>query len=122
MLESIKRLLRRKQSPRPQIARIHRATTPIEAFERAKLAAWVHDPMTQRVLSLVESRRPSLFIGGSGVDVRTEFDVQAVNNRLHQLQGWEMVMSAISVIHIEPETIKALREEYQETGDEDLHE
>jgi hypothetical protein len=118
MFKFFKRLFVRKRTPLPRIPVVLKATTPIDARERAEIAAWVHDPMTARVLSLVEARKPSLFVGGSGVEVRSEFDQQAVNNRFHQLQGWELFLSALSVVHIEPNTVRDLQEEYQ--SDEEI--
>jgi len=67
---------------------------PLDLKEREKLRGIISDPVFQKVIRNAHSKKPGVNPSGTGV-APTERCELIANNRLHQLQGWEMLEAAI---------------------------
>ena len=66
----------------------------------------------QLMLKKVEEGKPSVHILTSGISEK--FDISLVNNRFHQMQGWEMLLMEIhkSYKNVELQTYQPLTETF----------
>jgi hypothetical protein len=63
--------------------------------ERQKLRQIIVDPVFTKALRNAHAKKPSTGPSGTGVSGTTEHSMLIANNRLHQLQGWEMFEAAL---------------------------
>jgi len=87
--------------------------TPLDHDEREKLRGMISDPVFQKVIRNAHARKPGVNPAGTGM-APTEHSQLIANNRLHQLQGWEMLEAAIFAQAEEtlPRTFVPLKETY----------
>lgn len=85
--------------------------------ERGELRKFFESPLWKKTLSNVRTARPPLFVGGT----ETPLGNQIANNRLHQLQGWQLFEVALArSILPEPPKRKQLTESYPDAGRPDF--
>jgi hypothetical protein len=96
---------------RPKPGRIH---IPLSPEERQWFKATLNHATFQRVLDNVYARRPSLAAPETGC---VQPNALAANNRLHQLQGWELFEAALIIEAEEPKVKKPqVTETYPDAG------
>lgn len=80
--------------PKKPVAKI-----ALELSHRARLIELLNDPVMQAALANVLLQKPGVFFGGSATEAHKAGDVGMAtllaNNRLHQIQGWELFEAAL---------------------------
>jgi hypothetical protein len=86
---------------------------PLDIKEREKLRGIISDPVFQKAIRNAHAKKPSVNPTGTGISANPQCE-QIANNRLHQLQGWEMLEAAIFAQAEEaaPRTFVPLKETY----------
>lgn len=67
---------------------------PLSLDERKRLKEIIADPVFERAIELAHNRKPSVYAPYTGSIAGCEPNALAANNRLHQIQGWEMFEAA----------------------------
>lgn len=86
---------------------------PLDLKEREQLRKIISDPVFQKVIRNAHAKKPDVNPPNSGT-YASEFSLQIANNRLHQLQGWEMFEAALfrQAEEAVPRTFVPLKETY----------
>ena len=85
----------------------------LQPDSRRKLISWLKLPETRLALQLIEQSRPTVWVSGSGTNVKGDADQQKTVNRLHQLQGWEMYKNSLfALADPEPEVNAQIEETF----------
>jgi len=71
------------------------AEEPLTEVERQRFRQMIADPVFQKVIRNAWRYRPPTTPLGTGESVRDQNALLIANNRLHQLQGWEMFEAAV---------------------------
>lgn len=92
-----------------------RQIVPLTAPERKRFREIIQEPVFQRVIENAYAKKPSVAAQNTGCTNPSEL---AANNRLHQLQGWEMLEAAIFAQAEEPIVKKTqyIEETYPDAG------
>lgn len=85
------------------------APVPLSHEERVKLRELFADPVYRKAFSNARLMRPSAFAHSEGLN--GALGGQIANNRLHQIQGWEMFEAALAKQALDPLPPKKLLEE-----------
>lgn len=89
---------------------------PLDLKERTRLIDLLNDPVMQKALGNVARHKPGVFFVGSGLEANATKDTAMAtlmaNNRLHQIQGWELFEAALFAQADDP---KPAREKPTET-------
>lgn len=101
----------------PETAEV-RLKSPLNSEERAKLRSLLDEPAFVKAWRNASLSKPHFF--PQGLD--TAQGLQIGNNRLHQLQGWELFRSALLRESMEP-TIKPTpaKDNYPQSGTIEAH-
>lgn len=68
--------------------------SPLTLPERIRLREIINDPVFNKVIRNAHCKKPTTGPEGVGIHVKTD-SLLIANNRLHQLQGWEMFEAAL---------------------------
>mgnify|MGYP001156746359 FL=1 len=87
--------------------------------EKQKIRVLYADPIFNKVLSMAEEHKPSVLIAESGLNITSpEMSQAVVNNRFHQLQGWEMFKGVfLGILEIQKnKTRESIRDDFPDEG------
>lgn len=88
-----------KSQPRAKRPRKPAAPFVLDLKDRTRLASLLNDEVMQKALANAAALKPGVFFVGSGLDANATKDTAMAtlmaNNRLHQIQGWEMFEAAL---------------------------
>jgi len=87
--------------------------TALDYNEREKLRGIISDPVFQKAIRNAHAKKPSVNPTGTGMAPTAQCELIA-NNRLHQLQGWEMLEAALfaQAEEVAPRAFVPLKETY----------
>jgi len=114
MIKSLFRKLfsRRPSAPEFRLPEINDTPPPaLDEFTRRTIRAWLADPTTKLVMSLVEAQHP-----GRNVPTmlpRSEADKDAAVCYLNRIRGWELYRNQVLTILRVPEAGGDVHETYQ---------
>jgi hypothetical protein len=88
---------------------------PLSLDERKALRAILASDVFKKALQNAHAKKPGVHVEGTGVFKVTELSPMLANNRLHQLQGWEMFEAALFMQAEEtmPRQAVQIQEQYQ---------
>jgi hypothetical protein len=93
---------------------------PLELKARTRLRELLNDPVLARALQIVHLHKPGVVIGGATgttITVSPEAALHAVNNRLHEIKGWEAYQTALFALVLDPPVKRApLTETYPDNA------
>lgn len=76
-----------------------RAIVPFSGEERKRFREIIADPVFKHAIENAYAKKPSVYTDGTGT---SKPDMLAGNNRLHQIQGWDMFEAALFAQAEEP--------------------
>lgn len=94
--------------------------TPLEVLsprEKAQLRQFMESGVYLKLLSIVESMKPSSHCSKAGSTERDAFSNERANARLGEIRGWELHTTALYMALATPKKIKSFIEEtYPDSG------
>jgi len=111
----LKSLLRRLLKLTPQVVIIPAANRePLTQRERMELREWLASSMTQRALSLMESKHPGTMLKFPSY-ARSEWDERAAVTFLAKVKGWELYRDQLLQLAETPREMREPTENFPST-------
>jgi hypothetical protein len=111
-LTSLTKMFRRPKKGPADIPEFEpRLNERVDPEWRQRLRDWLNMPEAKLAFSILESTRPTYFVG-IRVNCDPQVNEQLAMQRLYQLQGWQAFRNRLLTLDRTPEEIKQLEESY----------